>query len=78
MSTERNPIQELDYLSGALFAHEVFISAILQALRQQGIIAERNQRRLIAELLHSPPSDPAHPDFQIGYREALEKFQAFL
>ena len=69
---DRNLSDEVDYLSGALFAHEFLLIAMIKGL------PSGEQRLLIATAQASQPEYEDHPEFGTGYRETLEKLSASL
>ena len=75
MSTDRNLADEMDYLSGAMFAQETLLTALIKALVARGMTSKDNQRRLINDLLSAEINYPESPEFGVGYRETLEKLQ---
>ena len=63
---ERNALEELDYLSGCIRAHEVYIRYLKESLTAKGLLTVDP----IGPSL--PPSNQPEEEFNVGYRETIQ------
>ena len=73
MATERNAIEELDYLSGSILAHEVYLTHVSKMLVASGIITERDLRSLVMQLSDTEMDSFELPELRAGFKDALQK-----
>ena len=74
---ERNLLEEIDYLSGSLLAHEEVIKTILATLVAQDLIAKDDLRQLFVELAMAHEDQPEYPKFIFGYEEVIEDLDEY-
>ena len=72
-STERNFIEEVDYLSGCVFAHDVISLHLAKILIASGAIESSDLETILFEA--EMESDRLPEETQEGYRATLHKLQ---
>ena len=75
MTTDRNPIEELDYIAGVLFAQEKLLTSALGTLLAAWLVEKSNLHQLFLELSSDYQDQVDYPEFGVGYRETLQKMQ---
>ena len=70
---ERNLSEEIDYLSGAIFAHEILLIHLAKVLVVAEITDENSLQQLLTQLSNARLAHSDVPMFDTGYREALRK-----
>ena len=75
MPADRNPLEEL----GCLYAHEAPLKLLMtMALEDARITDQSLLGDLIGELNEAHAGDSNHPEFDKGYREALDNVKNVL
>ena len=66
------PEHDINYLSGCVLAHELFLTHLTKNIMNDGLIEEDSVRDIISLLLTTGPNQSVeHPGFDEGYGESL-------
>ena len=66
------PEHDINYLSGCVLAHELFLTHLTKNIMNYGLIEEDSVRDIISLLLTTGPNQSVeHPGFDEGYGESL-------
>lgn len=73
MAEERDPLEELSYMSGVLFAHEILMAQLAKVMIASGIISHTGVREVLEQLEATYVGQEDYPDFETGYDETVRK-----